>query len=129
MIAYYQAASQMGYYGYETEELDGLIKALPMQPHPHAAFTPDKMKVEFDNSIPLATSEFLEKEGNRFIYIYGASDTWTANAVRPTKGIDAEWFFMAGKHHGAARFKNMSNEEKQRMVKALNRWLDTDLEY
>lgn len=126
---YYQAASQMGYYGYETEELEGLIMALPMKPHPHAAFTPAKLKVEFDNSIPLATADFLKKEGNRFIYIYGASDTWTANAVRPTKGIDAEWFFMAGKDHGAARFKNMSNAEKQRMVEALERWLNLEIEY
>lgn len=125
---YYQAASQMGYYGYETEELDGLLKALPMKPHPHAAFTPNKMKVELNNTVPLATAEWLKKNGNRFLYIYGADDTWTANAVRPTKGVDAEWFFMAGKDHGAARFKNMTEKEQTRFVGALEKWLEVKIE-
>ena len=120
---YYQAAAQMGYYGYETEELEGLIKSLSTKSHPHAAFTPNKMKVEFDNSVPLATAKWLKKNGNRFLYVYGADDTWTANAVRPSKGVDAEWFFMQGKDHGAARIKNMTEEEKGQFISALERWL------
>lgn len=125
---YYQAASQMGYYGYETEELEGLIKVLPMKPHPHAAFTPNKMKVKFNNSVPLATAKWLKENGDRFLYIYGAADTWTANAVRPTKGVDAEWFFMAGKDHGAARIKNMTETEQTRFVGALEKWLEVKIE-
>ncbi|MFT5279200.1 MAG: hypothetical protein ACI9P8_000834, partial [Bacteroidia bacterium] len=125
---YYQAASQMGYYGYETEELEGLIKALPMKPHPHAAFTPNKMKVEFHNSVPLATAKWIKVKGNRFLHIYGAADTWTANAVRPTKGVDAEWFFMSGKDHGAARIKNMTEADQKRFIGSLEKWLEVKIE-
>ena len=121
---YYQAASQMGYYGYETEEVADLLEVLPLTPHPNAAFTPNKMKVELDNTIPKATKKWLEQNGNRFLYIYGADDTWTANAVRPSKGVDAEWFFMAGRDHGAARFRNMTASEQALFVSSLEKWLN-----
>jgi hypothetical protein len=84
------------------------------------------MKVEFDNSVPLATAKWLKEKGDRFLYIYGALDTWTANAVRPTIEVDAEWFFMEGKGHGAARIKNMTEGERARFINALERWLKVE---
>lgn len=124
---YYQSAAEMGYYGYETEDFKGLLKALPMQPHPHAAFTPDKMKVEFDGSLLKKINAWLKTEANQFIYINGAIDTWSATAVPENDAVDAEWFFMAGKHHGSARIRNMEEGEKKRLVKALEKWLDMDV--
>ena len=120
---YYQAASQMGYYGYETEDFKGLLKALPMQPHPHAAFTPEKMQVTYDGALPKKVSEWLKTNGNKFIYIYGANDTWTATAVPPSDKVDAHWFFMKGKDHGQARIKNMNKSEEAQLIEALESWL------
>lgn len=125
---YYQAAAQMGYYGYETEEFDGLLKALPMQPHPHAAFTPNKMKVEFDGSLLPKVDKWIREEGNNFIYINGANDTWSATATLPSKETNSLWFFFEGKDHGQARIRNMSPQERGRMVEALEKWLEMEIE-
>jgi hypothetical protein len=121
---YFQAADEMGYYGYETEDFKGLLKALPMKPHPLAAFTPNKMEVDYDGSIPTKVSEWLKTEGNNFLYIYGGSDTWSATAVLPSDETNSEWFFLAGKDHGQARIANMSPNELRLFVSKLEEWLD-----
>ncbi len=125
---YYQAGAQMGYYGYDISDFKGLIKALPTDKNPSAVFMPNKMKESLKNDVPLKTEEWLKKNGNRFIYINGNSDTWSATAVRPTKGVDALWFFLNGRDHGAARIKNMTTEERAKMVDALERWLKIEIE-
>lgn len=125
---YYQAAAQMGYYGYETEEFEGLLKALPMQPHPHAAFVPNKMKVDFDGSLLPKVAKWVREEGNNFIYINGANDTWSSTAVPPSKETNSLWFFLEGKDHGQARIRNMSAQERGRMVTALEDWLEMEIE-
>ncbi len=123
---YYQAAAQLGYYGYQTEPFDGLLKALPMQPHPHAAFTPGQQSVPYDGSLAQKVAKWLQKEGDRIIYIYGANDTWSATAVQPIEGRDAEWFFLAEQDHGGARIRNFSTAEKARLIRALKRWLPSE---
>lgn len=121
---YYQSAQEMGYYGYETEDFKGLLKALPTDEHPHAAFVPKGVDAAFDGSLLKKVHPWLAKNGDRMIYIYGAVDTWSASAVAPSDKVDAEWFMMAGKHHGNARIRNMSAEEQRRCFAALERWLD-----
>lgn len=125
---YYQAGSEMGYYGYETEDFKGLLKALPMQPNPSAVFMPNKdMQMTFDGELPKKVHEWLKTNGDRFIYINGDMDTWSATAVRPTEGRDALWFFLPGKDHGAARIRNMTKAEKTAMIEKLEEWLELDI--
>ena len=125
---YYQAASEMGYYGYETKKFKGLLKALSMSPNPHAAFTPMKMKVSYDGSLTHKVNDWLAENGDRFIYINGAIDTWSATAVRPSEGIDALWFFLKGKDHARARIANMNEDELAKLIDALEKWLEMDIE-
>jgi len=120
---YYQSATQMGYYGYETEDFEGMLKYLPYSPHPHAAFVPNKMETKWDGTLTNKVANWITKNGNKMIYINGALDTWSATAVPPSKNVDAEWFFMKDKHHGSARIKNMTEDEKRRLNEKLDKWL------
>jgi hypothetical protein len=124
---YYQAAAEMGYYGYKTEEFSGLLKALPLKPHPSAALTPNKMKVDFDSELAVTAFKWLQTKANRIIYIYGGIDTWSATAVPPSEKVDALWFFLPGQGHAGARIRNMAPEERERFVSALERWLNIDI--
>jgi hypothetical protein len=124
---YYQAASEMGYYGYRTEDFKCLLKALPLKPHPSAALTPARMKVDFNGELSSKAYKWLQTKGDRFIYIYGGIDTWSATAVPPSSAVDALWFFLPGQGHAGARIRNMTPEEQERLVSALKRWLDMDI--
>jgi hypothetical protein len=125
---YYQSATQMGYYGYETEDFKGLLKYLAYEPHPHAAFVPNKMKTKWDGTITNKAAKWIEKNGNNMLYINGALDTWSATAVPPSDKVNSKWFFMKDKHHATARIKNMTEEEKSIFITALEKWLEIELD-
>lgn len=120
---YYQSATEMGYYGYETHKFKNLIKALPTDTNPMATFLPQTMDMSFDGSLLTDVNEWIENEGNKIIYIYGAKDTWSACSVQPSDKVDSQWFFLTDKDHGAARIANMNNEEKNNLVATLEKWL------
>ena len=125
---YYQSAQEFGYYGYETDELKGLLKTFVPGTRPSAAFTPDKKLVPFEGKLLKKVNKWLKKDANRMVYVYGANDTWTASAVRPTAGIDSEWFFMEGRSHGDARIRNLTPSQRMQMVAAMERWLGMEIE-
>ena len=124
---YYQSAQEMGYYGYETKKFEKLLVALPTDENPHAAFVPGKAEVKFDQTLLDEVNKWLPKHGNEFIYIYGELDTWSASAVQPSDKVDALWFFMVGKSHGNARIRNLVDEDRVKLVEALERWLEVEI--
>lgn len=125
---YYQSATQMGYYGYETEDFKGLLKHLPYEPHPHAAFVPGKIKTVWDGTLTNKAAKWIKENGNNMLYINGALDTWSATAVPRSKEVNSEWFFMEGKHHATARIKNMTDQEKSLLLLRLEEWLGEKIE-
>ncbi len=123
---YYQASSQMGYYGFETDRFGDLIKTLPR--NPNASFAPKELgKIKINNKTPKAAEKWLEKNGNQFIYINGANDTWSATRVIPTTKVDALYFNMANRSHGDARMKNLSKSDKDAIVKKIEKWLNVEV--
>lgn len=124
---YYQSATEMGYYGYETAEFKGLLSAFPADKNPHATFLPNKMNATFNGKLLLDVNKWLDREADDLLYIYGSIDTWSATAVRPNQKIESEWFFMDGKHHGNARIANMNAKDKERFIIALEKRLETEI--
>ncbi len=120
---YYQAGDEMGYYSYNTRDFKDLLKALPTDPNPSAIFAPNKMKLEFDNTLAKMTYEWIQDHGDRFIYINGADDTWSSTAVPENKDRDALWFFLEGADHGEARIKYMTDDQKASVKTTLDRWM------
>ncbi len=125
---YYQAGTQMGYYGYKTEPFKGLLKALPMHPHPSAIFMPDKMPVTFTDELVRKVYNWVNEHGNNMIYINGDADTWSSTAVRPSGKTNAVFFFLPGKDHGQARIRNMTEAERAKFVSTLEAWLEMDIQ-
>lgn len=125
---YYQSATEMGYYGYETKEFKDLLVALPTHTNPHATFLPNKMNFKFNGEVLKNVNDWLKIEDNKFIYIYGGIDTWSATAVPPAEKENSEWFFMAGKHHGNARIKEMTDLEKEKLISTLEKWLSIKID-
>ncbi len=125
---YYQAGAQMGYYGYNIEPFKNLLKVLPTTQNPSAVFMPNKMVVPFNNEVPRKALSWLKNKGDQMVYINGNADTWSATAIRPSKNVDALYFFLAGQDHAGARIKNMTITERAELVNALERWLELEIE-
>ena len=122
---YWQAGTEMGYYGYETDDFKGLLKALSGEPS--AVFMPGKAPMSFEPTLVKKVYEWTQAKANRMIYINGGIDTWSATGVPPTDKVDALWFIMPGKDHTNARIRNMSEADRERLLKALGKWMDEEV--
>jgi PS-10 peptidase S37 len=123
---YYQAGTEMGYYGYDISKFKGLIKALPSSKNPSAVFMPKNAKGNFDGTLTNKVYNWVQDHGDQFVYIYGANDTWSATAVRPNSKRDALWYFLKGKDHAQARIKNLPDSSKKEILAKINQWLATN---
>lgn len=120
---YYQSATEMGYYGYETSEFKEYLVELPTDSNPMCLFFPFDMTDKFDGQLLNDVNLWLKTKGDKFIYIYGGIDTWSASAVPFNADVDSEWFILNGKHHGNARIRSMTSTEQKRFISTLEKWL------
>ncbi|MBN1118963.1 MAG: hypothetical protein JXA77_17260 [Bacteroidales bacterium] len=120
---YYQAATEMGYYGYNIDKLKDYIKALPTDKNPLATFPPDKMQTEFSDSLVRVVYNWINEHGDNMVYIYGGTDTWSATAILPYENTNSIWFFIPGASHSAARIYNLSKQEIIQLAKTLEQWM------
>ena len=125
---YYQAALQYGYYGYRIDGFEDYLKAWPPDRNPSAIFPPHKIPVEYQEGFTRAVDDWLKKEGDNFIYIIGGWDTWSATAVVPSKKVNSLWIVLPKKDHGAARMRNMSEDQLEEMIDKLETWLNMPIE-
>ena len=125
---YFQSAEEMGYYGFEVDDFPGLLKHIGQNGNPTAIFTPDKLAVDFDGDLTNKVYKWTQTTDLPFIYINGANDTWSATAVPEVKNSQSLWFFMKDKSHGDARIKNLTLQNKNKLIRKLELWLDKELD-
>lgn len=120
---YYQSATEMGYYGYRTSKFKDYLVDLPTDSDPMSLFFTFDMTDKFDGHLLNDVNLWLKTKGDKFIYINGGIDTWSASAVPFNPNVDSEWFTLNGKHHGNARIASMTPIEKKRLISTLEKWL------
>lgn len=119
---YYQAASQMGYYGYDIEPFKEELKHFTS--NPLAAFYPkDAGRVVYDPALNRKVAAWLKTGGNNMLYIYGGSDTWSADMIIPTSKVNSKVYVLPGKDHGKARVIHMDPAMKKQFTDQLGQWL------
>lgn len=119
---YYQAAAQMGYYGYDIEPFKEDLNYFTS--NPLASFYPRKAgKVVYDPTLNNKVSSWLKSSGNNMMYIYGGSDTWSADMIIPTSKVNSKAYVLPGKDHGKARIKNMDPVMKKQFADQLGLWM------
>ncbi len=123
---YYQASTQMGYYGYNIEPFKKYIRHF--QKNPSASFPPKEAGIlTYDNSLNERVEQWLKEMGNHMIYIYGGSDTWSADRITPSDRVNSRAFVLPGKDHGRARVKNMDKAMQDEFAQLLGQWLKVDV--
>jgi hypothetical protein len=119
---YYQAMTEMGYYGYDVK--------------PFSKYLPDKQPITWDFSLTpygLDTTfnpktlqfmhDFVQNKGDHILYVYGGLDTWTATGVTKITGpADAMVAVLENGHHGAT-IRAFPEEERNRIYAKLSGWL------
>jgi hypothetical protein len=121
---FYQAMTEIGYYGYDLKEFDRYLRYVD---HPDFSFTlPAGENAVFNPKVSEDLEKYLQRDAKRFIFIYGANDTWSATAVSCTDTCTARIFFKAGGNH-RTRISNMPPEQQEEVYATLDRFLDNNL--
>jgi len=122
---YYQAMTQIGYYGYMPSQFPGEIRNITDSTFRFAA--PQNVKLGYDSLIMRKVNAFLQNRGNHFLYIYGGTDTWSATAVHITGKADAIEIFKPGGPH-FTRIRNLPEAQKNQVIQTLDKWLDMKID-
>jgi len=122
---YYQQATELGSYGYPTSHLAGLLR---IEKDPDFSFyvPPDAPRDVFNKDVMPRILDYLQREGNNIIYLYGEFDIWTAGAVALTGTTNALRLILKGKGHHFT-IKDLPAEEKEKVLAVLENWLQLEI--
>jgi hypothetical protein len=117
---FYQAMTEIGFYGYDFSEFNGLLTAVK---NPVFTFSaPNNVELVYNEQIMLDVNDYIQNKGNNFIFIYGETDTWSATAVELTGKTNSLKIVKKGGSH-ATRIRNLSNEKKEILLSTLEEML------
>lgn len=118
---FYQALTEMGYYGYDLNEFGDYIKHVD---NPTFTFTlPENVETEFDNELWRDLESYLCNEAEYFIFIYGEQDTWSATGVfELSADAKSKVFVKEGGSH-RTRINNLPEEEKEEVYTTIRVYL------
>jgi len=117
---FYQALTEMGYYGYDLEVFAKYLKHVD---NPIFTFTmPDGVELEFNDELSVDVQQYINEEAENFIFIYGEYDTWSATAVTSIGDSKSKIFFKEGGSH-RTRIQNLPEDQKAEVFSTLESFL------
>ncbi len=122
---FYQAYSEIGYYGYDISPLKELLREV--KDPSSKIFIPHNSNPQFDCSLMQDINSWVQKHGNNMLFIYGGNDTWSATAVELTGETNSIKMVKEGGSH-RTRINSFSDEGKEIIFSTLEDWLDYKIE-
>ena len=81
---FYQAMTEIGYYGYDFDKFGDLMKHAHNAEKPEFQFSaPLGPEYVYDYEFGKKVSEFIKHDAENFIFLYGENDPWSASAADP----------------------------------------------
>jgi len=118
---FYQALTEMGYYGYELDEFDRFIRHVD---NPVFTFTlPEGVEYSFDGELSRKLQDYLEQEAENFIFIYGENDTWSATAVELDAAKENVKVFVKEGGTHRTRINNLPEAQRQQVYDLISGYL------
>jgi len=122
---FYQAYSEIGYYGYDISPLKDLLREV--KDPSSRIFIPYNSNPQFDCSLMQDINTWVQKHGNNMLFIYGENDTWSATAIELTGETNSIKMVKKGGSH-RTRINSFSDYEKGIIYSTLEDWLDYKIE-
>ncbi len=119
---YYQAYTELGYYGFITDHLDSLLVSVPNPSY--SFFAPKDVDLTFKPEVIPDVIQWLQTAGNNIIYIYGELDPWTAGAIELTGQTNVLKIVQAEANH-SIRLSDL--DEKELVYSTLESWLEIEV--
>ena len=122
---FYQAYTEMGYYGYDITDFKDLL--IEVTEPTSKIFLPKDSNLEFNCSLMHDINSWVQKHGNNMLFIYGENDTWSATAIQLTGETNSVKMVKTGGSH-RTRINSFDEMEKEIIYSTLEEWLGIDIE-
>jgi hypothetical protein len=120
---FYQAMTEIGYYGYDFERFAGLLKYARNSEMPEFQFSaPQGPRYVYDYEFGQSVASFIREKARHFIFLYGEYDPWSASAADPG---DNEYCMKVVKKGGShrTRIMNLPDDSREEVLNTLQEWL------
>lgn len=121
---FYQCYTNYGYYAYETEQFQDHLKYADGHTK---FFLPEGINPVFDPLPMKDISNWVTNEADKFIFIYGENDPWTATGVCLSGKTNSIKMVHPGGSH-RTRIKQFNERDKEIIYSKLEEWLDLKIE-
>ncbi len=122
---FYQAMTEIGYYGYDFDEFDGLLQSVT---NPIFTFSaPQNVELIYNYDLMQEVDQYIRYSACNFIFIYGETDTWSATAAELTGSTNSIKIVKPGGSH-RTRIWNLPDEQKETVISTLEHWLEIDID-
>lgn len=122
---FYQAMTEIGYYGYDFDRLAGLLKHARNSEKPEFQFSaPQGPEYVYDYEFGQRVADFIREDAGHFIFLYGEFDPWSATAADPGDNENCLKVVKEGGSH-RTRIMNLPEESREEVLNSLEEWLGT----
>ena len=121
---FYQAMTEIGYYGYNFDRFAGLLKHARNSEQPEFQFSaPQGPEYVYDYGFGRKVAEYIREDAENFIFLYGEFDPWSATAADPGDNDKCLKIVKEGGSH-RTRIMNLSDDRREEVLDRLEEWLD-----
>ena len=117
-----QALKQLGYYGYNPKPFRGLMDLTDTKGYILKLFMPASTDFKYDPAMSLLVKEYLKKDADKILLIYGGSDPWTASAAN-THGNKKILKVVQPNGSHRTRIGTLPESQRELVMKTLEEWL------
>jgi len=117
-----QALKQLGYYGYNPKPFKGLMELTDTEGYILKLFMPPSTNFTYDPAMSLLVKEYLKKDADKILLIYGGNDPWTASAAK-TRGNKKILKVVQPNGSHRTRIETLPESQRELVMKTLEEWM------
>ncbi len=115
---FYQAAHELGYYGYDTKPLDNLLSVKSAKGYLNQFMLPSATPVQYSDNTSRKVEAFLKDDAENVILIYGEIDPWSASSAEVReRGNNYKFVLKNGSHK--TRIASFEEKTRQKIEKQI----------
>ncbi len=117
---FYQALTEMGFYSYQIKDFKPWIL---LHKKPDFSFSaPQGVKTRYHRRLNKKVNRWIQNEGNRILYVYGAVDAWSSTAVLPGNKTEHLKLLRPNGSH-STRIRHFDQATQQRAYALVKDWI------
>ena len=118
-----QALKQLGYYGYNPKPFEGLMELTDTHGYIPKLFMPANSRFDYDPAMSILVKDYLKKDAQKILLIYGGSDPWTASAVSTCGNHKIQKIVQPHGSH-RTRIGTLPLSQKRKAMRVLENWMN-----